>query len=75
MCRHAMCYTHHALPYGLVPALPVRGRNTTYSRECKWGCTCTLGVGKSTAALQAAGNGLLTKAVGAAAKFVLRSTS
>ena len=33
-----------------------------------------LGVGDLTAALRAAGNGLLTKIVGAAAKFVLRAT-
>ena len=33
-----------------------------------------LGVGGSTAALTAAGDGLLTKIVGAAAKFVLQAT-
>jgi len=33
-----------------------------------------LGVGGSTAALTAAGDGLLTKTVGAAAKFVLQAT-
>ena len=33
-----------------------------------------LGVGDLTEALRAAGNGLLTKIVGAAAKFVLRAT-
>jgi hypothetical protein len=33
-----------------------------------------LGVGESTVALREAGNGLLTKIVGAAAKFALRAS-